>query len=329
MDSCKTPDKQQSPVTGSTLIIKQQNVSSFFVSIISVKKYLFLVSFLLTTILSIAQNEVALFPVASPKGGISQIIGTTKIEVEYERPLARKRVIFGNVVPWNQLWRTGAGASTKIKIDKAVVIEGQSVPPGNYSLFTIPNPERWIVIINADTTLYGTYGYDQSKDIARFVVNSRQTQRYYEALTIDIDLVQTNARLYLSWANTQIDFDITTPTGAEAMQFIREQLFTGINTKSDAYSEAAQFLLFERAHLSDALKLADKAISLNKDNGGARRVKMEIYEYLGLYKEAASEITKALEMEKNKRYEKEADRASEIKYWQNHQKRIETLTLVR
>ncbi len=82
------------------------------------------------------------------------------------------------------------------------------------------------------------------------------------------------------------------------------------------------FFLFERAHLMEALKLADKAIELNKDNGGARRVKIEIYEYLLLYKEVLNEISQALEMEKNKRYEKEADRMSEVKYWQTLQKRI-------
>ena len=288
-------------------------------------KYLFFVSFLLTNLFLNAQSEVALFPVASPKGGISQIIGNTKIEIEYERPLARKRTIFGNVVPWNKLWRTGAGSSTKITIDKAVVIEGQRIPSGKYSLFTIPNPESWIVILNTDTTLYGTYGYNQSKDIARFVVNPRPTQRYYEAFTIDIDLVQSNARLFISWANTQIDLSLVTTTAAEAMQFIKEQLLTGKNTKPDAYLEAAEFLFFERTHLLDGLKLAEKAIQLDKDNGAARRVKMEIFELLGMYKEALTEITKAVEMEKNKRYKTEADRTQEIKYWQMHQKRIQDL----
>ena len=89
-------------------------------------KFLFLLCFLLTGFFLRAQNEVALFPVASPKGIITQMVGNTKVEIEYERPLARKRNIFGNVVPWNQLWRTGAGSSTKIRIDKAVVIEDQN-----------------------------------------------------------------------------------------------------------------------------------------------------------------------------------------------------------
>ncbi len=159
-------------------------------------KYIFILSSVFTSFFASAQNEVALFPAASPKGSLSQMVGNTKIEIEYERPLARKRKIFGDLLPWNQLWRTGAGPYTKIKIDKSVIIEGQKVPSGHYSLFTIPNPEAWIVIINSDTTLYGSYGYNQSKDVARFVVTPRLTERFYEALTVDIDLMQSNARLY-------------------------------------------------------------------------------------------------------------------------------------
>jgi hypothetical protein len=285
-------------------------------------KYLFIIGFVFTHFCVSAQNEVSLFPVASPKGIITQVVGNTKIEIEYERPLSRKRQIFGDLVPWNKVWRTGAGPCTKIKLDKPVIIEGQKVPAGSYSLFTIPNPEKWIVIINADTTLYGSYGYDPLKDIARFVVTPRLSERYYEALTIDIDLLQSNAKLYLSWTNIQIGFNIITTTATNAMKYIEEQLFTGINKSSDAYFEAAQYLLFERTHLMEALKLADNAIKLNKDNGAARRVKFEIYEYLGLYKEALNEISQALEMEKNKKYEKEEDRAIEIKYWQSLQKRM-------
>jgi hypothetical protein len=285
-------------------------------------KYIFIIGFVFTHFCLPAQNEVSIFPVASPKGMISQVVGNTQIEIEYERPLARKRQIFGDLVPWNQVWRTGAGASTKIKLDKPVLIEGQKVPSGHYSLFTIPNPEEWIVIINSDTTLYGSYGYNPIKDVTRFVVTPRKSERYFEALSIDIDLQQSNAKLYISWANIQIDFDIITTTATDAMKYIEEQLLTGVNKKPDDYYEAAQYLLFERTHLMEALKLAENAIKLNKNNGAARRVKIEIYEYLGLYKEALNEINEALEMEKNKRYEKEEDRALEVKYWQTLQKRM-------
>ena len=285
-------------------------------------KYIFIAGLVLTSFYLNAQNETYIFPAASPKGAISQVVGNTQIQIEYERPLARKRKIFGDLVPWNKVWRTGAGHCTKIKLDKPVIIEGQNVPRGHYSLFTIPNPEEWVVIINSDTSLYGSYGYNPTKDVARFVVNPKLSGRYYEALTIDVDIMQSNAKLYISWTSIQIDFSIITTTAADAMKFIEDQLFTSINKGSDTYFEAAQYLLFQKEHLLEGLKLGQKAIKLNKDNGAARRVRMEIYEFLQLYNEALNEISQALEMEKNKRYEKEETRKVEINYWQTHQERM-------
>src|SRR5688500_17650295 len=104
-------------------------------------KSIFLIAFLFTGLSANAQHDVELFRSPTPKGILSQTVGNTKIEIEYERPLARKRKIFGDLVPWGQVWSTGAGACTKIRIDKPVLIGGQKVPAGNYSLFTIPNPE--------------------------------------------------------------------------------------------------------------------------------------------------------------------------------------------
>jgi hypothetical protein len=85
-------------------------------------KYILTVGLLSFNVMANAQNEVAIFSSASPKGSISQVVGNTKIDIEYERPLARNRKIFGDLVPWNRLWRTGAGASTKIKFDCSTVL---------------------------------------------------------------------------------------------------------------------------------------------------------------------------------------------------------------
>lgn len=271
-----------------------------------------------------AQTTDYVFPTTnpSPRGTIAQVVGNTSIEIEYERPLARRRQIFGDLVPWAKVWRTGAGHCTKIKFDKQVIVEGQRVVAGHYSLFTIPGPDHWVIILNSDTSLYGSYGYDVTKDIARFVVASVPTERHYEALTIDVDLLQNNARLYISWTDVQVGFSVETSTTEDVMKFIEEKLFTGALKNSDAYFEGAQFLLFQKEHLMDALKLAQKAIQLNKDNGAARRVKIEIYEFQQLYDEALNEIKLALEMEKNKHYEKEEERKLEITYWQRFQDRI-------
>jgi len=285
-------------------------------------KYVLILSFVICSFCLHAQNAEYAFPSPSPQGTVSQLVGNTQIDIEYERPLARKRPIFGDLVPWNEVWRTGAGSCTKIRFDKAVVVEGQRVAAGNYALFTIPGQTQWMVILNADTTLYGSYGYKQEKDIARFAVKSTKSERWHEALTIDVDMIQTNARIYISWADVQVGFDVITATDAEAMKFIETNLLTNNSKSSDSSYEAAQYLLYQKEHLMDALRFTDKAIQLNKDNGAARRVKFEIYEFLQLYKEAMNELDLAIKMEQNKKYEKEQDRQFEIRYWQMLQERI-------
>ena len=151
--------------------------------------------FLAYTSLAFGQVE---YPSLSPKGRIEQVVGNTNVEIEYERPSVRNRVVFGGIVPWNKVWRTGAGYCTKISFDKPVIIGGQTVNPGKYTIFTIPNPDRWIVILNSNTTLYGSFNYNPEKDITRFIVRPTKSQRFYETLTFDIDLIPNNARIFIS-----------------------------------------------------------------------------------------------------------------------------------
>ncbi|RMG64300.1 MAG: DUF2911 domain-containing protein [Bacteroidetes bacterium] len=100
------------------------------------------------------------FPSLSPSAYLSQQAGDTRIEIWYDRPAARGREIFGGLVPWGEVWRTGAGPCTKIRFDQAVKVGGQAVPAGTFALATIPYPDRWMVILHRDTSLYGAYGYD-------------------------------------------------------------------------------------------------------------------------------------------------------------------------
>tara|TARA_R110002167_G_scaffold128570_4_gene310910 strand:+ start:962 stop:1825 length:864 start_codon:yes stop_codon:yes gene_type:complete len=246
------------------------------------------------------------YPSFSPKGNISQTVGNTQIQIEYERPSARKRLIFGGLVPWDKVWRTGAGNSTKIGFDKAVTIGGQKVPAGNYSIFTIPNPNEWVVIVNKDTTLYGSYDYNYKNDVARFVVVPTETNRYYETLNFDIQLHQHNAKMFISWANTQINFDIETSTNAKIEKLIQEELLTYKNQVSNIYAGAASYLVFREIDYANALKLAEKAKQLDKNNEWVYGIKIGIYEKLKLFDDAISEIKQALEiLNKNKENRKE------------------------
>jgi len=143
-----------------------------------------------------AQNN-SVFPSLSPKGEITQMVGTTKLRIEYERPSVRKRKIFGELVPFHKVWRTGAGLCTRISFDKRVIIGKQQIDAGKYSLFTIPSEDQWIVMLNRDTTLYGHGFYDSQKDVIRFIVKPEETHRFYETLTIDVDLIPPRLKLVL------------------------------------------------------------------------------------------------------------------------------------
>ena len=263
-----------------------------------------------------------IFPVLSPKGTITQWVGNTYVTIEYERPAARGRKIFGGLVPFGRIWRTGAGYSTKIGFDQPVKVGNEDIPAGKYSIFTIPGKESWIVILNADTTLYGTYGYNSEKDIVRFMVRPEKTSRFHESLTIDLDIIPNDGRIYISWENTQVSFDIKTTIDEDVIAGISEQLLEGKSEDPNQYALAAEYLILQNTNLYDALKLADKAIEID-ENTWARILKLQIYEKLHLYSEALKEVKKSIEIVKKRDYSKEEYRKKDIKYWENHSQRIE------
>jgi len=258
------------------------------------KTLIITLSLIITSIPFTAQETEFPFPSFSPKGFISQTVGNTLIEVEYERPSARNREIFGELVPWNKVWRTGAGKCTKIGFDREVKVGGQNVPAGSYSLFTIPNPKEWIVIINKDTTLYGSSDYNYKEDIARFVVKPTESNRFYETLNIDIEIFQHNAKMYISWANTQINLEIETSTNTQMDKLIQEELLTDKNQIAYNYASASAYLFYLGKDLSTALMLADTAIEMDKEMVWIRNVKIGIYESLHLYANAIDEINQYL-----------------------------------
>lgn len=224
------------------------------------KVYLFLL-LTLSTFSLVAQTE---FPSLSPKGSIEQKVGVTTISIAYERPIARGRTIFGKLVPYGTLWRTGAGNGTKIKFDNAVAIDDTVIPAGQYSLFTIPDKQEWTIILNSDATIYGLEGYDKTKDVIRFKTKSNISNRYYESFTIDIDLVAANSELNISWENTSVTLEIKTQTDKRLMQMVKEEYLSGKVKDSDLLAAGADYYYFLNTELETALKLINRAIDLKK-----------------------------------------------------------------
>ena len=285
-------------------------------------KFIFAYVFLIFLSLTLLDAQVT-YPSLSPEGRVYQVVGETQVSLRYERPQVRGRVIFGGLVPWGEVWRTGAGYCTVIRFDQPVMVGKQRVPAGAYSLFTVPHPDKWRVMLNTDTTLYGAYDHDPAKDIARFEVPATETGRFYETLTIDIDLRGNDAMLFISWANVQVAFPIETGLDEEIRDYIFEKLMANDAADAEAYAEAASYLLSQGYALYDALALTQRALAADPESEFVYNVLVQVYEALGSQDKALETAQRALELVKGKTYTSEADRAGTIGWWEEIVERLE------
>lgn len=256
----------------------------------NMKVYLTLV-LTLSTLGLVAQTE---FPSLSPMGSIEQKVGITTISVAYERPIARGRKIFGELVPFETLWRTGAGNGTKIEFDDEVVINDKKVPAGQYSLFTIPGKKEWTIILNNDKVIYGLEGYDKTKDVIRFKTKVKMIDSYYESFTLDIDLIESSAELNISWENTRVSFEIKTQTNKRLMKMVNEEFLSGKVKDADVLAMGADYYYFLNMELETALKLIDKAIDLKKVSW-YYNLKIDILTKKNRYQEALETLNIAMD----------------------------------
>lgn len=160
-------------------------------------------------ILAIASFPIFAQDAAKPRPSPLAIVSTrykdTYVKITYSQPHKHGRVIFGSVVPFGQVWRTGANEATEITISKDIKINGLDLKAGTYSLFTIPGKDRWTVILNADLGLWGSYNYNSNMDILKFeVLVTPAVDFVYEAFTILIDPRNSRADLILAWDKTKI-----------------------------------------------------------------------------------------------------------------------------
>ncbi|MRX38520.1 DUF2911 domain-containing protein [Flavobacterium sp. LC2016-23] len=131
------------------------------------------------------------------------------IKVIYSRPSAKGRAIFGELIPFGEVWRVGANENTEIKFYKPVTINGVAVPAGTYSLFAIPEKDKWTVIINKEIDLWGAYPYDASKDLVKIVVPVKPISTPVEALSIAFTAQGTGANLVIGWDKTMVEVPIS------------------------------------------------------------------------------------------------------------------------
>lgn len=140
----------------------------------------------------------------SPRDTARAVVDGAQISIDYGRPAARGRVIFGNVVPWDRVWRTGANAATLLETNRDIEIGNVLIPAGKYSLWTIPNEQHWALIVNKQTGQWGT-DYDEQQDLVRIDLSPRTTREAAERFTISINRQNRGGVIVLHWEKTQIN----------------------------------------------------------------------------------------------------------------------------
>jgi len=159
-------------------------------------------------IFSSAQN--VLKPRTSPLAIVTAHYKNTYLKITYSQPLKNGREIFGKLVPYDQVWRTGANEATEITITNDILVNGTTLKTGTYSTFTIPGKEKWTIIFNSDLGLWGSYNYNPKMDVMRFDVPVKVIPEniVYEPFTVRIDQKTDTAELFLLWDNIQVSFPI-------------------------------------------------------------------------------------------------------------------------
>jgi hypothetical protein len=157
---------------------------------------------------SSAQNVLA--PRTSPLAIVAAHYKNTYLKITYSQPQKNGREIFGKLVPYDQVWRTGANEATEITVTNDILVNHSSLKAGTYSLFTIPGKEKWTIIFNSDLGLWGSYNYNPKMDVLRFDTPAKRTSEnmVYQPFTIRIDQKTDTAELFLLWDNVQASFPI-------------------------------------------------------------------------------------------------------------------------
>ena len=226
------------------------------------KKYLIIFT-LLAFSYSFSQIKT---PQPSPAASMNQMVGLTEIEVEYSRPSMRGREIFGNLVPYGKIWRTGANASTKISFSDDVVINDNKVKAGKYSVFTIPNQPEWEFILYNDTSVRGVPGdWDDKNVVLSTMVEMKKLPEpiSIETFTIFFDALNNNyAVMLMMWDDVYVPVTINVPTRDIVKKNIQEVMSK--SPKASDYYAAAVYYMQENADLNMALEWMDKAIEMSE-----------------------------------------------------------------
>lgn len=243
-------------------------------------------------------------PAPSPKGSITQEVGLMTINIEYSRPGVKDRKIFGDLVPFDKMWRTGANASTKIEFTDDVKLNGNDLKAGEYALYMIPGVSEWTIVLHKNLSYWGVGGddYKMEEDALRFKVKPTKLSQKVETMTINVANVKDdNAEFHLDWENTRVAFSISTDVESVVMKEIETKM---AGTTSRTYFDAARYYYNTDKDLNKALEWVNKSLEGEQKFWMVRlkaQIQAKMKDYKGAIKTAELSI-KLAEEAKNDDY---------------------------
>ena len=232
-------------------------------------------------------------PASSPTQTVKQDFGLSSIELSYSRPGVKGRKIFGDLVPYGKIWRTGANNATTLTFGDEVTIGGTKIPAGKYGLLTIPEKDSWTIIISKKSDVTSPDDYKQENDIVRVTANVKKMKESAESFTIQItDVKPTSCQLHLIWDKSAVSLPITTDIDAKIMASISDAM----KTDKPPYFQAAMYYMDNGKDLKQALSWFNKAAEAQPDAYWVQHQWANCLAKLGMKSEAKAAAQRSREL---------------------------------
>lgn len=235
----------------------------------------------------IAFGQQVKTPRPSPDAVVTQMIGVTEVKIDYSSPGVKGRKIWGELVPFGEIWRTGANEVTSITFSDPVKVNGNDLPSGTYGIHTVPGESEWEFIFSKDTKVDGGSNYDKEKEVLR-VKSKPEEHHFMERMTfLFTDVTDNSANVNLMWDKLKVSFKVETSTQELFLSNARQQL-----SWSPTF-QAAQYCLNSNTNLEEALRWAEASCLINEVYWNTR-VKAQLQNKLGMKDEAIATMEKAV-----------------------------------
>ena len=237
-------------------------------------------------------------PAPSPTQTIKQDFGLSSIELNYSRPGMKARKIYGDLVPFGKVWRTGANNATTLTFGDEVIIGGTKIPAGKYGLLTIPDKDKWTIIITKQTDVTNPSAYKQEMDVVRVSAKAETLSNVYETFSMQFQNVKpTSVDLAITWDKTSVSLPITTDVDSKVMA----QIQNAVEKDNRPYYQAAMYYLDTNKDLNQALVWFDKAVEQTPNAYWVHHQRANALAKLGKKEEAKKSAARSMELAKEQK----------------------------